>query len=107
MNFEPTPKFLNNFKRLAKKYPSIFDDVEDLKETLLENPHQGESLGRSCYKIRMAITSKGKGKRDGSRVITCVKIENDIIHLLTIYDKSEKEKISDEELTELLKFTDS
>lgn len=28
---------------------------------------QGEPLGKDCYKIRMAITSKGKGKSGGSR----------------------------------------
>ena len=52
----------------------------------------------------MSITSKGKGKSGGARVITCVKITNEKIFLLTIYDKSEKDDISDKELNELLKF---
>ncbi len=51
----------------------------------------------------MAITSKGKGKSGGSRVITCVKVVEQGVYLLTIYDKSEKESISDEELDEMLK----
>jgi hypothetical protein len=51
----------------------------------------------------MAITSKGKGKSGGAGVITCVQIIADVIHLLTIYDKSEMDNVSDEYLTELRK----
>ncbi len=50
----------------------------------------------------MAISSKGKGKSGGSRVITCVKVVNEDIYLLAIYDKSDKENISDKELDLLL-----
>ena len=50
----------------------------------------------------MAITSKGKGKSGGARIITCIKIERDIVYLLTIFDKSDRENISTAELTELL-----
>lgn len=70
--------------------------------SLEENPAQGEALGKDCYKVRMAITSKGKGKSGGSRVITCIKIANKTAYLLTIYDKSDKEDFTDEELDELL-----
>ncbi|WP_257669832.1 type II toxin-antitoxin system RelE/ParE family toxin [Parapedobacter tibetensis] len=60
------------------------------------------SLGRSCYKIRMAIKSKGKGKSGGSRIITCVKLTQESVFLLTIFDKSEKDNITDGELSTLL-----
>ena len=62
-----------------------------------------ESCGSGGYKVRMAIASKGKGKSGGSRVITCVKIVEEHVYLLSIYDKSDKESISDKELDELLK----
>ena len=51
----------------------------------------------------MAISSKKTGKSGGARVITCVKIVEDTIHLLTMYDKSEMENISDAYLDELRK----
>jgi hypothetical protein len=51
----------------------------------------------------MAITSKGKGKSCGSRIFTFVKITETTVYLLSIYDKSEKENISDTGLKELLK----
>lgn len=66
------------------------------------NLNRGYPWGKSCYKVRMAIKSKGKGKSGGSRVITCVRIVKSTVHLLTIYDKSEKENITDEELSVFL-----
>jgi hypothetical protein len=51
----------------------------------------------------MAIESKNKGKSGGSRVITCVKIVDDTIFLLTVYDKGEQSTIKDKELKMLLK----
>ena len=54
--------------------------------------------------IRMPIASKGKGKSGGARVITCFKFVHNTVFLLTIFDKSEQENISDKELKELLKF---
>lgn len=102
-NVFTTDFFDNELKRLAKKYPSVKTDYKALVDSLKEEPTQGESLGKDCYKIRMAITSKGKGKSGGSRVIYCVKIVAGSVFLLSIYDKSDKENISDKELNSLLK----
>lgn len=79
------------------------DDITQLALDLLNNPYEGQSLGRNCYKVRMAITSKGKGKSGGARIITCIKIERDAIYMLTLFDKTDRDSISDAELTELLK----
>ena len=98
-----TPSFDRELKNLAKRHRSLLDDITQLAHDLRDNPHQGESLGRSCYKVRMAITSKGKGKSGGARIITCIKIERDTLYMLTLYDKSDRESISNAELTELLK----
>lgn len=105
MNFNVvvTDGFKKHAKSIAKKHRSLKSDLDKLIDSLEENPTQGEPLGKDCYKVRMAITSKGKGKSGGSRVITCVKIVNQTAYLLTIYDKSDKENISDKELDELLR----
>ena len=97
------PNFRRKLKKLAKKYPSIKTDFIDLLESLQQKPKQGTALGNNCYKIRMAVTSKGKGKSGGARMITYLQISRTTIYLLSIYDKSDKENISDKELTELLK----
>ena len=61
----------------------------------MANPQAGEPLGRDCFKVRMRIAAKNKGKSGGARVLTCVKVVGETIFLLTIYDKSEQESISD------------
>jgi len=105
MSFEiiATPRFRRDIKALAKKYPSLKNEYARLVNDLEINPQQqGNSLGNDCYKIRIAIASKGKGKSGGARVITHVVIKDNTVFLLTIYDKSEKENITDKELKELL-----
>jgi hypothetical protein len=103
-NIVVTDGFKTHAKRIAKKHLSLKSDLEKLIDSLEANPLQGEPLGKDCYKVRMAITSKAKGKSGGARVITCVKNVSQMTYLLTIFDKSEKESISDKELDELLKF---
>ncbi len=103
-NVKFIPKFEREFKRLVKKFPSLKSDFLLLLQSLKENPSQGTALGNECYKIRMAIASKGKGKSGGARVITCFKIVHNTVFLLTIFDKSEQENVSHRELKELLKF---
>ena len=97
---EATPEFLKEAKKLAKKYHSLKNDITVLAEQLVTNPTQGTPLGKDAYKIRLAITSKGKGKSGGARVITCVKIISTIVYLVSIYDKSVQGDISDKELKE-------
>jgi len=95
--------FEKEFKKLASKHLSLKADLKSLLKSLAENPVQGTPLGNECYKIRLAITSKGKGKSGGARVITCLKIIETRVYLVAIYDKSEKETISNKELQERLK----
>lgn len=97
-----TPTFNKELKRLAKKYPSIKSDIEKLSLKVLEDPTTGVNLGQNFYKVRMAITSKGKGKSAGARVITYIKVTDTKIFLASIYDKSDKENISDKELRLLI-----
>ena len=98
-----TEKCKKHLHRLLKKYISIEKDLLQLVNSLEQNPFQGDALGKNCYKIRFPITSKGYGKSYGARAITCVKITENNIFLLTIYDKSDKKDISDKELISLLK----
>ncbi|GAB2570263.1 type II toxin-antitoxin system RelE family toxin [Spirosoma areae] len=74
MNYkvEASGRFDRDIKKLAKKYKSLKNELAELINSLEENPTQGTSLGQNCYKIRLAIRSKGTGKRGGSRVVTYV-----------------------------------
>ncbi len=108
MRFEvlTTSYFKRDSKRLIKKYKSLKSEVLNLITSLEKDPTQGTPLGNDCYKIRIAIKSKGKGKSGGARIITCVKVVNGFVYLLTIYSKSEKDNISDKELQVLIKGLD-
>jgi mRNA-degrading endonuclease RelE of RelBE toxin-antitoxin system len=94
--------FDRELKKLAKKYPSLIIDLKEFVKSLQNNPTQGVSLGRDCYKVRIAITAKNKGKSGGARIITYVKILNDTITLVSIYDKSSQSDITDKVLIQLL-----
>lgn len=87
-----------------KKYPSLKNELLELVHSLKENPEQGTAIGKSFYKIRIAIASKGKGKSGGARVITNFLISENTVYLLSIYDKSEKENLTNRELEGLLKY---
>ncbi len=99
---EVLDKFKKEVKRLRKKYPSLSQDVADLVTEIIENPTMGTLIAPNIYKLRMAISSKNKGKSGGSRVITYLYIAEEIVYLMTIYDKSEQENISETELNNLL-----
>jgi len=94
--------FDRQIKKLAKKYPSLKTEFTELIENLEIKPNQGTALINNCYKIRISIKSKGKGKRGGARVITHIHVTREKVFLLAIYDKSEKESMTNKELKELL-----
>ncbi|HQN93259.1 MAG TPA: hypothetical protein PKV50_02150 [Prolixibacteraceae bacterium] len=99
--------FAKQAKRLAKRYPSFSSDLHLLFSELQTNPEMGENLGHNLRKIRMTIQSKGKGKRGGARIIAhheiILECSTHSILLLTIYDKSEKESLSKQEIASILK----
>ena len=94
----PTSKFEKELKRLVKKFPSLKEEYAELIEEINKDPRAGIFLGNNCYKLRVAIESKGKGKSGGARAITYLYIETETVYLLTIYDKSEKENLKPNEL---------
>lgn len=98
--------FEREVKRLSKRYASLKEDLKELRNELEQNPLSGTDLGGGLRKIRMRITSKGKGKSGGARVITftiVIAVDETEINLLYIYDKAERSNISSKELEELLR----
>ena len=108
-----TRSFALALKPLLKKYPTLKRDLLNLEKGLLLNPKLGTPLGQNAYKIRLKISSKGRGKSGGARVISLLETtligelhlsENEItVNLITIYDKAETSTISDKELKEIIK----
>ena len=70
MSFEvkATEHFEKRLKRLSKKYQSLLDDLSGIINELSDNPRIGTPIGKDCYKVRIAVRSKGKGKSGGSKI---------------------------------------
>lgn len=104
-----TKRFKTDAKPLLKKYPSLSKELLTLETELIYNPKMGTPLGNNTYKIRLKISSKGKGKSGGARVISLVettliaKVQDMTVNLITIYDKADTATINDKELKELIK----
>ena len=102
-NILNTAEFSKELKKISKKYPSLKNDYLSLLYSLKENPTLGKSLGNNVFKIRMSIKSKSAGKIGGARVITFVRVIANEILMISIYDKSDQENISEKEINERLK----
>lgn len=105
--------FKKEAKPLLKKYPSLKEDLLELEGQLILNPRLGTPLGNNAFKIRLSIKSKGKGKSGGARVISYLETEligfvdqlNDeitTVNLISIFDKSDADSISDSEIRYLI-----
>ena len=98
----PTHRFEKGIKRLVKKFPSVKNEFAQMIANIAENPETGIYIGNNCYKIRLAISSKEKGKSGGARVITYLYYKQETVYLLTIYDKGEKSGLKPNELKEII-----
>ena len=86
-------------KKLSKRYHSFSNDIKAFREELLNNPLQGDEIAPHVRKIRMAITSKGRGKSGGARVIT---FNDGKIYLLLIYDKADTPNVKMNVIKEII-----
>jgi mRNA-degrading endonuclease RelE of RelBE toxin-antitoxin system len=95
--------FKKEAKKLSKKYVSLKTDLANLFVELAENPIMGTNLGNNVYKIRIASTSKNKGKSGGARVMSYLKVVEDEVLLFSIYSKGDRDSISQKEINDLIK----
>lgn len=89
-----------------KRHRSLKADLAELISSLEINPLQGDELTPGIRKIRMAITSKGRGKSGGARVITytVVLAENEgNVYLMDIYDKADYSTIDVDVILNVIK----
>jgi len=99
----PLESFKSDFKKLQKRYRNIKEDIKRLSVELQANPRAGIALSRNCYKIRVANSSIPTGKRGGFRTIYYYLNTDQYLYLISIYSKTQKDTISDNELLALLR----
>ena len=103
-----TNNFQKEAKRFLKKYKSLKSELEILYQLLINNPQTGIPIGKNSFKIRISVKSKGRGKSGGLRVITYLDVnlifdeQRNKLFLLSIYDKSETETITEAEIASII-----
>lgn len=102
MSIEYSDSFLKEAKQLSKKYKLLKLDLKQLVDEIETKDDLGVYLGFNLYKKRVKNSSIPTGKSGGFRVIIYQQIEDKIV-LISIYSKTEKENLSDEELSEIIK----
>jgi hypothetical protein len=94
--------FLKEAKKLSKKLKFLKKDLKDFVTNLESKMDLGVPLGRSLYKKRVKNSLMPTGKSGGFRIIIYQKIE-DKITLISIYSKTQKESLNDDELRYIIK----
>jgi hypothetical protein len=105
-DFRPSPDFIKGVKALAKRYPSLKTDLQELRNSLEQNPEQGIDLGGGLRKVRLNIRSKGRGKAGGARVITfniIISKSDMVIALVYIYDKADASSVKNDVMRSIVK----
>ncbi len=102
MIIEYSDNFLKEAKKLSKKFKLIKPDLQHAVEEVKLKNDLGVYLGFNLFKKRIKNSSIPTGKSGGFRVIIYKQVEDKII-LISIYSKTEKENLSDEELSDIIK----
>lgn len=89
-------------KKLKKKYKHIEKDYMAFVESIQSIDNLGAYLGSDVYKVRIANSDKNSGKSSGYRLISYLKMIDNELYLMFIYDKSEMENISEKEIDALV-----
>ena len=101
MTFKTTELFDKQTKKLGKKYRNLKSDLKSLISDFDTLHQSSTSIQKNLYKIRIANSSKNKGKSAGYRIYYYIQLE-ETTYLLTIYDKSEVEMIDENLLIDLI-----
>jgi hypothetical protein len=101
MKISYSQNFLKEAKKLSKKFKLLKQDLQIAVQEIQTKKMLGVSLGFDLYKKRVKNSSIPTGKSGGFRIII-YKIIKDEIVLISIYSKTHKESLSDEELRDIL-----
>ena len=89
-------------KRLAKQYRNVEKDIDLFLDSIRSKEDLGVELKANVYKVRIKNRDKNKGKSAGYRLITYLKIVENELHLLYLYDKSRLTNVTEKEIDETI-----
>ena len=102
MIIEYGDNFLKEAKQLSKKFKLLKSDLKQAVDEIEIKNDLGVYLGFNLFKKRVKNSSIPTGKSGGFRIIIYQQIESRVV-LISIYSKTEKENLTDEELSVVIK----
>jgi hypothetical protein len=118
IEYRETDEFKKDFKKLAKRFPTLTEDIETAKKNAIELYHLHTIDNQSVFQINDIKTAeiefyklkkfackslKGKGVHSGIRMIYAYHPNGMIVELIEIYYKGNKENEDRERLKNFLK----
>ncbi len=97
-----TETFNKSVKHLKKRFKNIENDCNNFINSIEYENNLGVHLGQGVYKARIANSNKNSGKSGGYRLISYLKLIESELFLLYVYDKSDLENLSENEIDSLV-----
>ncbi|NCB14405.1 MAG: hypothetical protein EOM78_22720 [Erysipelotrichia bacterium] len=97
-----TDTFNKAVKKLKKKYIHIENDYMNFVNDINNIDDLGINLGNNIYKVRIKNSDKNSGKSSGYRLISYLKLIENELYLMFIYDKSEIGNINEKEIDKFI-----
>lgn len=105
VSIEETDTFAKAVKKLQKRFKNIENDCNKFIDTIKTTDNLGTDLGGGVYKVRIANSDKQTGKSSGYRLISYLKLIDNTLYLMYIYDKSDLDTVSEKQIDTLIKKT--
>lgn len=102
LTIRDTKTFNKAVKKLKKKFRNIEKEYLAFVNNIKADKDLGVYLRDGIYKTRIANSDKNSGKSGGYRLISYLKIIDNELYLMYIYDKSDFENISETDIDRLI-----
>lgn len=101
-----TRNFAKELDKLFSQKKLLFEDFESFKEEIAANPSEGDLISGTGGIRKTRLKSINKGKSGGFRVCYFDYPKNNVLFLILIYQKNEKENLTTAEKKILKALTD-
>jgi mRNA-degrading endonuclease RelE of RelBE toxin-antitoxin system len=118
MNYESTPEFNKDLKKLLKKFRTLEDDIEIAKINAIELYHEREINNLSVFQVSGYGTYvvkifklkkfsckalKGRGVQSGIRIIYAFHPQKQLVEFIEIYYKADQTNEDEQRIKDYLK----
>lgn len=102
LTIRDTKTFNKSAKKLKKRFRNIEKDYLTFVSSIATDEDLGTYLGNDIYKSRISNSDKNSGKSGGYRLITYLKLIDNALYLVYIYDKSDFGNLTENDIDKLI-----